>query len=87
MREKIVIGTDVFWCVNTGAFELSGDTWYPSSGIGNNGSFGIDGNKSFDTKEECETYLRKCIKKKCKDLLRGLSGKMVSTRGGFNKKV
>ncbi len=80
------IGIEQFYCVYDADFKSQG-YWYAPADSCDATVFGFDIDRGFKTKEKCEEHIKACVKGTCKRLLRGIGKKMISARGGFNKKV
>lgn len=64
------VGNDQFSCVLDYDYKDRW-LWYSSNTIDD--IFEVALGRGFKTPEACEKYIKKCIKKTCKDLLKGLS--------------
>ena len=79
------IGIYQFSCMYDDEFKSKG-YWYVNGDSCDEYAYGFDLNKGFRTVEACEDYIRLCVKKKCKQLLKGLGGKTINIRGGYGDK-
>jgi len=69
MTHYFDIAHEQFCCNLETEYKKNGKAyWMPS----NNSGHYIDTNKAFSTKEACEKYMRKQVKKYCKELLNGV---------------
>lgn len=80
------IGTDKFYCTYDANVKMKA-YWHTPAFTPEAIVFGFSVSKHFSTKEKCEEHIRSCIKRTCKNLLKGLGGKMINAKGGYNKKV